>query len=470
MARTPGAWLAAAALLLLVACGGGSSGGGDIPLPVTAPPTAIAYTESAAAYPPGVRIADNVPTVTGGTPTAWAVQPPLPDGLRLDPATGVISGSTTRALAPTTTYEVTASNAGGSTSTELELTVGVFESLADGFVAELVHDGLATPSRIACAPDGRIFFNELGTGDTRVLRADSTLQPTPFAHEDVVVGGHRGLLGIALHPDFMTNGWVYVLACVVGQGGNDDRIQVKRYTAADIAGVWTGTNETVIVDDLPLGGINNGGSLVFGLESPSPRLYVSIGDNDDPATAQVIGGKAGRILRYTDTGAIPADNPDPSDPTFCLGLRNTFGMAVQPTTGDLWGGDNGPAANDELNYLRAGRNFGWGYTGPPLGPTQQGVIVTTWVDVIVPTGLAWHDGTGWGDAYADNLFLTSYTEEEILRFELSGLAFLDIDAVSTFAAFRPNAIENKPLDIQRAPNGSLLISTFTAIYRISAAP
>ena len=458
--------LGAAALSLISACGGGSAGVTVPTVPPTAPPTSIAYEAPAAEYPTQTPIAANTPTLTGGTATTFAVEPALPAGLVLDPTTGAISGSTTRVLAPPATYRVTASNAGGSVSTDLEITVGVLDSLAPGFTAEVVQDDLATPSRIAVAPDGRIFFNELATGDTRVIRADGSLQPEAFAHSDVVVGGHRGLLGIALHPDFATNGWVYVLACVTADAAGPERILVKRYTAADLQGAWTGTNETLVVDDLPMAPINNGGALAFGTESPSPRLYVSIGDNDDPAQAQVVGGKAGRILRYTHDGQVPADNPDPADPTFCLGLRNTFAMAVQPSTGDLWGGDNGPAANDELNFLRAGRNFEWGYTGPPLGPTEQGVIVSSWVDVIVPTGLAWHDGTGWGDAYENDLFLTSYTEEEILRFELSGLAFLDVDSVSTLAAFRPDAIRNKPLDIQRAPDGSLLVSTFTAIYRI----
>ena len=154
------------------------------------------------------------------------------------------------------------------------------------------------------------------------------------------------------------------------------------------------------------------------------------------------------------------------DPTWCMGLRNTFALAVQPKEGDLWGGDNGPASNDGLDFLRAGKNFGWGGLPPGTPPADVGIQVRTWQDVIVPTALCWHDGTGWGADYADDLFLTSYADEAVRRFRLSGLSFLDIDEEILFATFRPQGIGHKPLDVERAPDGSLLLSTFTGVYRI----
>lgn len=453
--------LPALLFLLATGCGGGSGDGGPGP---GDPPTGLVYATSPAQYDSETTIVPNTPTVSGGEATSFAVAPALPEGLALDPTTGVISGTTTKRLGPTRTYTITAANADGSTAADLELRVGALDHLADGFAAEIVADGLLKPAKLALAPDGRIFFNELDTGDTRVLLADGTLRVAPFAENDVLTGPHQGLLGIALHPDFLTNGWVYVVACTPGVGMAPNRIQVVRYT--DTPGMDAGTNRTVIVDDLPLAAINNGGDLVFGIETPSPRLYLSLGDTEDPNLAQTDGERAGRVLRYADDGAIPADNPVPGDPEWVRGLRNTFCIDIQPATGDLFGADNGPDSGDELNYLRAGKNFEWGGLPPGFPPGDVGIIMETWVDVIVPTGLAWHDGTGWGTGYENDLFLSSYDDQVVRRFQVSGSAFLDIDAEETFARFLEAGIAHKPLDVEVGADGALYVSTFTAIYRV----
>ena len=114
---------------------------------------------------------------------------------------------------------------------------------------------------------------------------------------------------------------------------------------------------TVIVDDLPIGAsIHNGGRIAFG---PDGKLYVTIGDTSRPETAQDAEALKGKILRYNPDGSILADNPIPGSPVYALGLRNPFGLAFRPETGELFATDNGPAGNDELNVIRAGANYGW---------------------------------------------------------------------------------------------------------------
>ncbi len=452
-------------LCLLAACGG-SSGGGPGPGGGPPAPTRLAYPATLLWVPTDGNLASQTPTWSGGDPTGFSVSPALPTGLALDPATGEIAGATGKTLAPLTTYHVTASNAGGSTTADLSIGVGVLATLAPGFTARVVLDGLAIPNRFALAPDGRILFDELETGDVRVIRADGTLQATPFAHLDVLTGNYRGLLGLAIHPEFASNGWVYAMACVPGTGMDPDHQTVVRWTSVETSpGTWQGTNETTIVDPLPIGQLGNGGDIRFDLASP-PHLFISVGDVDDEARSQEVGGLAGRILRYTEDGLVPADNPWAGDPTWCLGLRNTYGTAIQPTTGDLWGADNGPDANDHLDFLNKGKNFGWG--GYPVGlpPGDVGIAVETWVNVIAPTSIAWHTGAGWGATYANNLFLSSYDDEAIRRFLLSGVAYLDVDEVQDFASFHPSMFDNKPLDLDFAADGTMFVSTFTGIYRI----
>jgi glucose/arabinose dehydrogenase len=272
-----------------------------------------------------------------------------------------------------------------------------------------------------------------------------------------------------LDPDFTDNGHLYLQATVPGDGmTTGDRSQVLRFTDVDSIG----TNQTLVVDGLPVsppGGINNGGELAFRADG---TLLVSIGDTQVPELAQEPGSVslAGRVLRYDLSqlpAVVPGDNPVAGDPTYAKGLRNVFGMAIQPVTGGLFAADNGPAANDRLFYLAPGRNGGWGAAVPVPG-AEAALTVRLYPNVIVPTAACWHDGTGMPAGYANNLFLASYDDQALRRFVLSGAAFTDIDEEIPFATLTTAANAHKVLDVEVAPDGSLYLATFTGIYRIFA--
>lgn len=452
--------------LALTACGGGGGGTPGTP----AAPTNLAYAVSPALYRVGEAIPANAPTVTGSV-TSWSVAPALPTGLVLDTGTGTITG--TASIEASATHTVTATGPGGSTTADLLVDVGpalpaVITSLPLGFVADaIVEGGPMKMAKLALAPDGRLFFTEVDTGNIRIVTAAGTLLGTPFATLPVLNGGHQGLLGLALDPAFGVNGHVYALVCTAGDGMTTvDRIELIRLT--DVGNV--GTNQTLLLTDLPIsvpGGINNGGEIVFDNQG---NLFVSIGDVGDPANSQGAAAVslAGKVLRIvpTDPVTIPGTNPFAGSPEWCRGLRNTFGLAVHPVTGGLFGVDNGPNADDELNYLQAGKNFEWG----SAGGIPQGTIgfkMRNWVDEIVPTSVAWHTGVGWGAEYADDLFLGSYDDEAVFRLEMSGAARTDIDVESVFMTFNLLGGENKPLDLVVDPlDGDLYVSTFAGIYRV----
>jgi glucose/arabinose dehydrogenase len=228
-----------------------------------------------------------------------------------------------------------------------------------------------------------------------------------------------------------------------------------------------GTNQTVILDNLPVAGINNGTDLVFDLAG---NLFVSLGDANVDTNAQDPLVLPGKILKI-DAAALaapPVDTSDEAALTHCLGLRNTYGLAVHPVTGGLFGVDNGPAADDELNYLVAGKNFGWG-SAVPIPGGVAGARLRVWNTEIVPTACVWHFGGAWGAAYEDDLFVASYQDEEVLRYEMSGTAKTDIDNDvdhPIFLKFATAMSDNKPLDLVVEPDGNLLVGTHNAIYRI----
>jgi glucose/arabinose dehydrogenase len=415
----------------------------------------------------GAAADPNDATVTG-TVTTWEVNPPLPAGLTLDAITGALQGLPA-VEAAAADYVVTASNSAGSTEATVNLLVGpalpaFVLSLPLGFTIDTVASGLAIPSKFAVASDRRIFFTELKTGNVRVIDATGALLPTPFATVTVQgAGSHQGLIGLALAPDFESTGHLYVLYCAPADGMHaTDHMRLERFT--DVADV--GTNQTAVLDNLPIATINNGTDLVFDLTG---ALFVSLGDANVDTNAQdplVLPGKILRIPAAT-LAAPPVDTSDEAALTHCIGLRNTYGLAVHPVTGGLFGVDNGPAADDELNYLVAGKNFGWGTMNVPGG--TAGVRLRVWQTEIVPTSLAWHFGGTWGAEYEDDLFLGSYQDEEVLRYEMSGSAKTDIDNDVNhpiFLKFATAMNDNKPLDLVVDADGNLLVGTFSAIYRI----
>lgn len=403
-------------------------------------------------------------TVTGGEPESFSVDPPLPAGLELDRRTGSIAGVPSTD-SPMATYTITASNPHGSATFAMDIEVapalppGLLE-LEEGFSAEVLLDGLDVPVKMAAAPDGRLFFNELATGRVRVVGADGVLRGTPVASLPVQTGGENGLLGIAVDPDFAGNGRLYVFATTPAEGQQPVRNRVLRLTLAGDVSVAT----EVLVDDLPAAALHNGGDLQFG---PDGMLYVSLGDADDPDSAQADGALSGRVLRFAPDGSVPGDNPVEGSPEWCRGLRNPFDMTFHPVDGGLFATENGPTAGDELEFLLPGRNFGWPELPEGFPGSLVGNRLREWTPVIVPTGLVFHPGTGFGDGFADNLFLGGYDAADVRRLVMSGARFTDVDAELPFARWdATDGVAHRPLDLLVAEDGSLLVSTFTALWRI----
>jgi glucose/arabinose dehydrogenase len=199
---------------------------------------------------------------------------------------------------------------------------------------------------------------------------DGQLQETPYLDlRDRVddSGFEQGLLGLAFHPDFARNGLLFVN--YTNAGGNT---VVSRLTASAGAGqVDPGTEEVILRIDQPFSN-HNGGDLVFG---PDGYLYISTGDGGaaaDPfGNGQRLDTLLGKLLRIDvevgDPYAIPGDNPFATGgglpEIWAYGLRNPWRFAFDPLTDDLYIGDVGQNAWEEVDFLPADfsgpRNFGW---------------------------------------------------------------------------------------------------------------
>lgn len=307
-------------------------------------------------------------------------------------------------------------------------------------VKETVVPNADFPVALAFTPDGRLFYTEHCTGDIRIVTPDGDLLPQPFAHVDIAsVCGDWGLIGIAVDPEYETNGYVYVYFIEeVSSTPLIARAVVKRFT--DVGNV--GTNPTVILDEpetIPDQFLKEhvAGNIHFG---PDGYLYVTLGDFRvplDQMISQDLSALQGKILRLDKAdGSAPPDNPfigvQAADPRiFAYGFRNTYDFTFHGRSGEIYATENGPENCDELNLVVAGGNYGWPFPFEPEScDTALGTQPIYWFardgfeswqvgSPVAPTGIEYVDG----DVYpslGDSLLACEWNTSRLRRLAVGG--------------------------------------------------
>jgi glucose/arabinose dehydrogenase len=234
------------------------------------------------------------------------------------------------------------------------------------FAQQLVANGLANPTAIAFAPDGRIFVAEQA-GKLRVVK-NNALLPTSFVQLTVNSTGERGLLGIAIDPDFATNNFIYLYYTVPGTPAHN---RVSRFTAnGDVA--QPGSESVVLeLDALTAATNHNGGAMHFGKDG---KLYIAVGENATTANSQNLNTYHGKLLRINKDGSVPQGNPFPTGSeqakrVWAYGLRNPYTLSIHPASGKIFVNDVGQSLWEEINdATTGGRNFGWPATEGNFDP------------------------------------------------------------------------------------------------------
>lgn len=322
------------------------------------------------------------------------------------------------------------------------LATGTAEPPTAGFRVETVATGLEAPWEIAFLPDGRIFVTER-PGRVRVMQ-DGELTPDPVATiDEVAARGEGGLLGMALHPDFQRNHWLYLYFTSGSEGGLENR--VVRYTEASNQL----TEPVTIIDGIPAAGIHDGGRIAFG---PDGKLYITTGDAAQSDLAQDRSSLAGKILRLNPDGSIPSDNPFPGSPVLSYGHRNPEGLAWQPGTNQLFATEHGPGGHDEVNIIHPGANYGWpemqGNAGHPDGFTP---LIESGDDTWAPTGATFVQGDAFPQ-WQGNLLFASLRGRTLWR--------LDLRAVNATPALEPVLTGYGRLRaVVQGPDGMLYVLT-----------
>jgi glucose/arabinose dehydrogenase len=332
---------------------------------------------------------------------------------------------------------------------------------AGAIEARRVADGLDQPVAFTFGPGGEIWYVEKESGEVRILDPAADTDRLFVEVSGVNGEGERGMLGIALHPDYPDEPFVYVYATRSADGAL--RNQILRFE--DDGG--TATNQTVIfTSPASSSPYHNGGRILFG---PDGMLYAIVGDGHDASNAQDRSDNdRGKIIRIDPDGGVPSTNPF-GDRIWAFGIRNSFGFAFDPQTGALWETENGPACNDEVNRIRRGGNYGWGPSescegaspGNTNGDGPHPIRPKTFYETPIGiTGIAFCDGCHLGAASEGAAFHGAVNDGRVSR--------LVLNARRTGIRRRIVVYDHPQgtLSFEVGPGGSIYFSDFGGIYRL----
>jgi glucose/arabinose dehydrogenase len=342
----------------------------------------------------------------------------------------------------------------------------------------VVTKALEYPWSLAFLPDGSMLVAERA-GRLRIIR-NGVLDPNPVAGAPVsywagasgLPGAVHGLMDIALHPRFAENHFVYLTYT--------KPLDEKRRVAAVARGEWDGhaLKGTRDIFTLDQPGTSR---IAFGRDG---TLFLTT-TGRDPQDPNTLGGK---VLRLRDDGSVPPDNPfvgraGSRPEVFTLGHRSALGLALHPGTGEMWQNENGPDGGDEINILRAGRNYGWPivsygrtYQGPwqstPPGHVGFEPPIVYWMPSIAVSGMTFYTGDRF-PKWKGDVFVGSLRTGEIPGTgHLERILFNEkMEELRREALLRE--LRQRIRDVRQGPDGLLYLLTDEkegAVLRIEPAP
>jgi glucose/arabinose dehydrogenase len=340
------------------------------------------------------------------------------------------------------------------------------------FRITVIASGLESPWGVAALPDGRLIVTEK-PGRVRLVGTDGRLSPPLAGAPPTVANRQGGMLDVVLHPRFAENGFVYLCHVAAGEGGTSSTI-----TRLRLAGDRLEAPRTILtVTPRVANGFHFGCRMAFGRDG---MLYAGFGDRFQMERSQDLGDLNGKIIRVTDEGAVPADNPfvgraGARPEIWSYGHRNIQGLLVDPATGALWAHEHGPQGGDEVNLIRRGANYGWprathgvNYGGAPITehrslPGMEDPLKVWGPTSIAPSGFAVVTGPAF-PAWQGNLLVGALRDRSLIRLVRAGERIVGEERIPMFG--------ERIRDVRVLPDGRVLLLTDSregAIWRLDPA-
>ena len=341
---------------------------------------------------------------------------------------------------------------------------------------------LEFPWGMASLPDGRLLITEK-PGRLRIFAngtLSSPLKNVPSVSYRPLESEQGGLLDVAVDPDFTQNNWIYLSYTeetpqqspqpATGdprfgsylnlednrlRGGVVARAKLSGDALSELQVIWRQEPKTI-------GRGHFGHRMLFGRDGV---LFITSGERMRFDPAQDLSSNLGKVVRINRDGSIPKDNPfvgktEARGDIWTLGHRNILSAAVHPTSGEIWAFEMGPLGGDELNIIKAGRNYGWpivsdgvNYDKSPIPDHSTrsqdfAAPVRTWTPVISPSGALFYDGTMF--PWKGHVIVGGLSSQAVIRLVLDGENIVGEERIEMNKRIR---------DVLQARDGALLVIT-----------
>ncbi len=323
----------------------------------------------------------------------------------------------------------------------------------DGVNVETWVEDLDIPWSLIFLPNKKALVSER-PGTVRLIK-NGRVQKKVYAKIGVAAVGEGGLMGLALHPEFPRQPYIYAMHTYEKEGMRYNRV-IRLKDNGD-----TGTFDKIVIDNIPGGRFHNGGRIAFG---PDGMLYITTGETFQADLAQDLSSLAGKILRVTPEGNIPADNPFKNSPVYSFGNRNPQGIAWQAGTGRLFESEHGPSgefghfANDEINVIVRGGNYGWPKVIGAAGRKPYIDPIIVWKKTTPPSGITFYKGQLLG-ALRGSLFAATLKSQALIRIKFDGNGDRPTRIERWFARDYNEGKYGRLRDVVEGPDGALYFLT-----------
>lgn len=318
------------------------------------------------------------------------------------------------------------------------------------FKVRVVKDSLFIPWEILWGPVNNIWLTQKNGYICR-LHPSTGMLDTLYHETATVIQSEGGMLGMALHPQFLSNPFVYVVYNYLQ--GSLYRERLVRYT---YNGVNALSSPLILVDNVTSAVNHNGSRLLI----EGDKLFFSTGDATVASNAQNIASPNGKIHRINLDGTIPADNPFPGRSIWSWGHRNPQGLVI--AGGKIYSTEHGPNNDDEINIISRGRNYGWpnveGFCDKPSKKqfcTDSNVAepIYAWTPTLAVCGLDYYDAAMF-PAWKNSLIMATLKDSRLYRLQLNAAG----DRILSTAVIS-QIVQGRLRDVCFSPEGKIYVST-----------